>query len=68
MPEESGSLTLDYATKLPQAKHYGCGTKTGLKGNPTPRHIPRENHNWKTYMHPNVHCSSIYKSQNMEAT
>ena len=35
--------------------------------NPTPRHNPRENHNLKIYMHPNVHGRSIYNSQNMEA-
>ena len=72
MLEESGSLTLDYATKLPQAKHYGSGTKTGLKSNPTPRHIPRKKHNLKTYMHLSArcsaNCSAIYNSQNMEAT
>ena len=27
-----------------------------------------ENHNSKRYMHPNVHCSTIYNSQVMEAT
>ena len=26
-----------------------------------------ENTNLKRYTHPNVHCSSIYKSQDMEA-
>ena len=36
--------------------------------NPTPGHIFRENHNSKRYMHPNVHCSTIYNSQDMEAT
>ena len=30
---------------------------------PTPGHIPRENHNSKRYMHPNVHCSTIYNSR-----
>ena len=29
---------------------------------------PRENHNSKRYMHPNVHCSTIYNSQDVEAT
>ena len=28
----------------------------------------RENHNSKRPMHPNVHCSTIYDSQVMEAT
>ena len=36
--------------------------------NLTPRHISEENHNLKRYMHPNVHCSTIYSSQDMEAT
>ena len=27
-----------------------------------------ENHNLKRLMHPNVHCSTIYNSQDMEAT
>ena len=27
----------------------------------------RENHNSKTYMHSNVHCSTVYNSQDMEA-
>ena len=31
-------------------------------------YISRENHNSKRYMHPNVHCSTIYNSQDMEAT
>ena len=30
--------------------------------NPTPGHIPRENHNLKRHMSPNVHCSTIYNS------
>ena len=31
-------------------------------------HISGENHNSKRYMQPNVHCSTIYHSQDMEAT
>ena len=27
-----------------------------------------ENTNSKRYMHPNVHCSAVYNSQDMEAT
>ena len=33
-----------------------------------PGHIPGENHNSKRYMHHNVHYSTIYNSQDMEAT
>ena len=36
--------------------------------NPTPGHLSRENHNFKRHMHPNVHCSTIYNSQDMEET
>ena len=36
--------------------------------NPPPGHISRENSNSKRYMHPNVHCSTIYNIQDMEAT
>ena len=31
-------------------------------------YISGENHNPKGYMHPNVHCSTVYNSQDMEAT
>ena len=30
--------------------------------------IFKENHNLERYMHPNVHSSTIYNSQDMEAT
>ena len=36
--------------------------------NPTPRHISGENSNLKRYMHPRIHSSTIYNSQEMEAT
>ena len=36
--------------------------------NLTPGHISGENHNLKRYLHPNVHCSTVYNSQDMEAT
>ena len=36
--------------------------------NPIPRHISGEKHNLKRYMHSNVHCSTVYNSQDMEAT
>ena len=34
----------------------------------TPGQIRRENHNSKRYMHPTVHCNTIYNSQHVEAT
>ena len=35
---------------------------------PTPKRISGENHNLKRYMYPNVHCSTIYNSQDIKAT
>ena len=34
--------------------------------NPTTGHVSRENHSSKN-MHPNVHCSTVYNSQDMES-
>ena len=41
-----------------------------LSSNPTPGHVSGkdENSNSKRYMHPYVHSSTIYNSQDMEAT
>ena len=36
--------------------------------NTTIGHTPWENHSSKRQLHHNVHCSTIYKSQNLEAT
>ena len=46
---------------------YGDSLKTRNKttiwpSNPTPRHIPRGNQDWKRHMYPIVHCSTIYNS------
>ena len=39
---------------MTQKSHYG--------------HIPQENHNRKRYTYTHVHCSTIYNSQDIEAT
>ena len=36
--------------------------------NPTADHISRLKHDPKGYVHPNVHCSTVYNNQDMEAT
>ena len=36
--------------------------------NPTPGHISGEKHNSKISMHHNIYCSTLYSSQDMEAT
>ena len=50
--------------EVPQKTKYWT---TIWSSNPTPEPISRENHNSKRYIHPSVHCSSIYNSQDMEA-
>ena len=35
---------------------------------PTPGHISGEKRGPKAYMHPNIHCSTVYNSQDTEAT
>ena len=34
--------------------------------NPTPGHTSGQNYNFKRYMHPKVHSSTIHESQDME--
>ena len=34
--------------------------------NPTPGYISREKYGLKGYLHPSVHCSTVYNSQDME--
>ena len=43
-------------------------TELMWSNNPTPGHMPRENHNSKRCMHLSVHWSTIYNIQDMEAT
>ena len=54
-------------------KQYGGSLKTENRvttwsSNPTPGHISREKYDPKAYMHPKVHCSTVYNSQDMKAT
>ena len=54
-------------------EQYGNFLKTKNRAsirssNPIPGHISRENHNSKRYIHPSVHCSTIYNNQDVEAT
>ena len=36
--------------------------------NPATKHVLRKNHNLKRHVYPDVHCSTIYNGQDMEAT
>ena len=39
-----------------------------IPSNTTPGHLSEENHNLKSYIPPDVQCSTIYNSQDIEAT
>ena len=46
-----------------------CHFKTALwSSNPTAGHTHWGNQNWKRHVYPNVHRSTVYNSQDMEAT
>ena len=48
---------------------YNTKNKSNIwSSNPTSGHISRENRHLKRYMHPSVHCSTTYNSQDLEAT
>ena len=62
----TGTASVEKSTEVPYK------TKTELPNdlfsNPTAVHISRGNHNSKRYMYPSVHCSTVYNSQDTEAT
>ena len=47
---------------------FGKNRTTLWPSNPTAGHTYRGNQNWKRHMYPNVHRSTVYKSQDMETT
>ena len=56
---------------------YGCkswtikksGNRTALwPSNPTAGHTHRRNQNWKRHVYPSVHLTTVYNSQDIEAT
>ena len=48
-------------------KKYPTNRTTIWLRNPITGHIPWENHNSEMYMHPNVHSTTIYNTQDIEA-
>ena len=56
-----------WKTVLRVLKNLGIKT-TIWPSNPTPRHIPWGNQNWKGHMYPIVHYSTIYNSWKLGAT
>ena len=62
---QTGTATMVNSMEVPLKTE----NKTSIRSsNPTPGHIFREIPNSKRYMHLNIHCSTIYNRQNMEAT
>ena len=62
---QAGIATVENGMEVPQktknrATMYPC--------NPTPGHISRGKHDLKTYMHPRVHCSTVYNIQDVKTT
>ena len=60
-----GAATMENNMKFPQKIE---NRTTIWSSNCIPGHISRENHKSKRYIHTNVQCSTIYNSQDIEAT
>ena len=74
---ERTTLTPTVGRNINCCSHYGewyggslenraINRATIWSSNPINAHISGENHNSKRYMHPKIHCSTIYNSQDME--
>ena len=69
-PSYTVCVIINWCTHVENSKEVSLKTKntaTICSYNPTPGHISRENDNLKRYMHPSVHSSTIYNSQDREA-
>ena len=49
-------------------QHHSSKSSAIRPSNPTAGHTHQGNQSWKRYMYPNVHHSTIYNSQDMEAS
>ena len=62
---QTTTATMENSVEIP----LKTGNRTAIwPSNPTSRHTPRGNQNWKRHVHPNVNRSTVYNSQDMEAT
>ena len=68
------TLLVGMQTSTPTVENNGdslkkTGNRTAIwPRNPTAGHTHWGNQNWKRHVYPSVHCSSVYNSQDMEAT
>ena len=62
---QTSTATMENSVEIP----LKTGNRTALRpSNPTAGHTHRGNQNGKRHMYPNVHHSTVYNSQDMEAT
>ena len=64
---QTGAATTENSKEIPKKKKKIKNWVTIWFSNLSPGHIFRENYNPKTYMQPDVHSSSIYNNQDMDA-
>ena len=62
---QTSTATVENSVEIP----LKTGNRTAIRpSNPTPGDTHRRNQNRKKHMYPNVHRSTVYDSQDMEAT
>ena len=62
---QTGAVTVENSVEIPLT----TGTRTAIQpSNPTAVYTCGGNQDWKRHMYPDVHCSTVYNSQDMEAT
>ena len=60
--QESNQGLLHCRQILYWLSYQGCPRTAIWPSNPTAGHTPQRKQNWKRYMYPGVHCSTIYNS------
>ena len=62
---QTSTATVENSVEIPEK----TGNRTAIwPSNSTPGYTHWENQIWKRHAHPNVHHSTVYNSQDMEAT
>ena len=62
---ETSTATMENSVEIPLKNwKYNCIQLN----NPTAGHTHQGNQNWKKHVYPNVHCSAVCKSLDMETT
>ena len=62
---QTSTATMENSVEIPLKTE----NRTAMRpSNPTVGHTHRGNQNWKRHMCSNVHCSTVYNSQDMETT